>query len=130
MRDSPALQSVVHSIIQLEIFFISHWFFFLFFVTGAPGNCLQHTSSGKNSDLPQSNSVDDALSRNGLNYDGTIQKSGPYFDLAASKNVTALLGKTTYLNCRVKNLGNKTSVSLIHSLFWPSEGAAGPKRVC
>lgn len=35
-------------------------------------------------------------------------RSGPYFDLAASKNVTALLGKTAYLNCRVKNLGNKT----------------------
>ena len=67
--------------------------------------------------------------------------SGPYFDVAASKNVsthmlnfphsgsykiildwnfrkyltlifktqvTALLGKTAYLNCRVKNLGNKT----------------------
>lgn len=33
---------------------------------------------------------------------------GPHFDLAASKNVTALLGKTAYLNCRVKNLGNKT----------------------
>uniref|UniRef100_A0A182UA69 Ig-like domain-containing protein n=1 Tax=Anopheles melas TaxID=34690 RepID=A0A182UA69_9DIPT len=33
---------------------------------------------------------------------------GPYFDVAASKNVTALLGKTAYLNCRVKNLGNKT----------------------
>ncbi|GAB0091543.1 zwei Ig domain protein zig-8 [Sergentomyia squamirostris] len=36
------------------------------------------------------------------------QKSGPYVDKAASKNVTALLGKTAYLNCRVKNLGNKT----------------------
>ncbi|KAL0120037.1 hypothetical protein PUN28_008011 [Cardiocondyla obscurior] len=35
-------------------------------------------------------------------------RSGPYFDKSASKNVTALLGKTTYLNCRVKNLGNKT----------------------
>ena len=35
-------------------------------------------------------------------------RTGPYFDLAASKNVTALLGKTAYLNCRVKNLGNKT----------------------
>ncbi|EFN82153.1 hypothetical protein EAI_09549, partial [Harpegnathos saltator] len=32
----------------------------------------------------------------------------PYFDKSASKNVTALLGKTTYLNCRVKNLGNRT----------------------
>ncbi|XP_031626356.1 zwei Ig domain protein zig-8-like isoform X2 [Contarinia nasturtii] len=37
-------------------------------------------------------------------------KVGPYFDKAASKNVTALLGKTAYLNCRVKNLGNKTSL--------------------
>ncbi|KAL5273386.1 hypothetical protein ACFFRR_000242 [Megaselia abdita] len=37
-------------------------------------------------------------------------KNGPYFDKAASKNVTALLGKTAYLNCRVKNLGNKTLV--------------------
>lgn len=35
-------------------------------------------------------------------------RSGPYVDLATSKNVTALLGKTAYLNCRVKNLGNKT----------------------
>lgn len=35
-------------------------------------------------------------------------KMGPYFDKQASKNVTALLGKTAYLNCRVKNLGNKT----------------------
>ncbi|GLH02285.1 SFRICE_033561 [Gryllus bimaculatus] len=37
-------------------------------------------------------------------------RSGPYFDKVASKNVTALLGKTAYLNCRVKNLGNKTMV--------------------
>lgn len=35
-------------------------------------------------------------------------RNGPYFDKSASKNVTALLGKTAYLNCRVKNLGNKT----------------------
>lgn len=33
---------------------------------------------------------------------------GPYFDLAASRNVTALVGKTAYLNCRIRNLGNKT----------------------
>ncbi|GLV39745.1 defective proboscis extension response 21 [Carabus blaptoides fortunei] len=37
---------------------------------------------------------------------------GPYFDKAASKNVTALVGKTAYLNCRVRNLGNR-SVSWI-----------------
>lgn len=33
---------------------------------------------------------------------------GPYFDISASRNVTALVGTTAYLNCRVKNLGNKT----------------------
>ncbi|RZF37046.1 hypothetical protein LSTR_LSTR012389 [Laodelphax striatellus] len=33
---------------------------------------------------------------------------GPYFDTSASKNVTALVGKTAYLNCRVRNLGNRT----------------------
>ncbi|XP_053676474.1 zwei Ig domain protein zig-8-like [Anopheles nili] len=33
---------------------------------------------------------------------------GPHFDLSASKNITALVGKTAYLNCRVKSLGNKT----------------------
>jgi len=33
---------------------------------------------------------------------------GPYFDISASRNVTALVGSTAYLNCRVKNLGNKT----------------------
>ncbi|XP_062560581.1 zwei Ig domain protein zig-8-like isoform X2 [Armigeres subalbatus] len=45
----------------------------------------------------------------GSNIEATdATRTGPYFDLAASKNVTALLGKTAYLNCRVKNLGNKT----------------------
>lgn len=34
--------------------------------------------------------------------------SQPYFDKTASKNVTTLVGKTAYLNCKVKNLGNKT----------------------
>ncbi|KAI5722695.1 hypothetical protein M8J76_012198 [Diaphorina citri] len=33
---------------------------------------------------------------------------GPYIDRQASKNVTALLGKTAYLICKVRNLGNKT----------------------
>lgn len=40
----------------------------------------------------------------------------PYFDKGASKNVTAPLGKTAYLNCRVKNLANRT-VS-IHKITW------------
>lgn len=33
---------------------------------------------------------------------------GPYFDKTASSNVTALVGKTAYLNCRIRNVGNKT----------------------
>ena len=45
----------------------------------------------------------------------TASRTGPYFDLAASKNVIALLGKTAYLNCRVKNLGNKTVSSHLFS---------------
>ena len=32
----------------------------------------------------------------------------PYFDLNHSGNVTGVLGKTAHLNCRVKNVGNKT----------------------
>ena len=34
--------------------------------------------------------------------------SSPYFDLDNSGNVTAVLGKTAYLNCRVKNIKNQT----------------------
>ncbi|CAG9809685.1 unnamed protein product [Chironomus riparius] len=34
--------------------------------------------------------------------------SEPYFDSQTPKNVTGLVGKSAFLNCRVKNLGNKT----------------------
>lgn len=37
---------------------------------------------------------------------------GPYFDISASRNVTALVGKTANLNCRIRNLMNRT-VSLL-----------------
>jgi hypothetical protein len=45
---------------------------------------------------------------------GMVNSSGdssgklPYFDLEFSGNVTAVLGKTAILNCRVKDIGNKT----------------------
>lgn len=44
---------------------------------------------------------------------------GPYFDQTASKNVTALVGHTAYLNCRVRNLGNRTvsNIAIYHSYF-------------
>lgn len=32
----------------------------------------------------------------------------PYFDIVGPRNVTALVGKSAYLTCKVKNLGNKT----------------------
>ncbi|CAB3359211.1 zwei Ig domain protein zig-8 [Cloeon dipterum] len=34
--------------------------------------------------------------------------TGPYFDTTVNNNITALVGKVAYLNCRVKNLGNRT----------------------
>lgn len=35
-------------------------------------------------------------------------KDGPTFDTSVPDNLTGLVGKTAYLNCRVKNLGNRT----------------------
>ncbi|XP_076656017.1 zwei Ig domain protein zig-8 [Halictus rubicundus] len=46
--------------------------------------------------------------KSGNSLDDSSIRSGPYFDLSTSNNVTALVGKTTFLPCRVKNLGNKT----------------------
>lgn len=64
---------------------------------GASGNSLNENSNG----TPQQQQQQ--------------QPRGPHFDTSASKNVTALLGKTAYLNCRVKNLSNKTvSYHILH----------------
>ncbi len=38
----------------------------------------------------------------------TIQERAPQFDLEFSGNVTAVLGKQAMLNCRVKDIGNRT----------------------
>ncbi|KAL7028344.1 hypothetical protein ACKWTF_005808 [Chironomus riparius] len=38
----------------------------------------------------------------------------PYFEDSVSKNVTALIGSTAYLKCRVHNLGNKTVSFIRH----------------
>ncbi len=38
----------------------------------------------------------------------TIQERSPQFDLEFSGNVTAVLGKQAMLNCRVKDIGNRT----------------------
>ena len=56
--------------------------------------------------------VSDAFSRNNVQRAATQKAAeeggSPYFDLNHSGNVTAVLGKTALLNCRVKNIGNKT----------------------
>ena len=81
------------ALINIGFFLLS--FFCLFFVSAVNCHSMLHGSSGKN----------------GETFPNTIEettRTGPYIDKSASKNVTALLGKTTYLNCRVKNLSNKT----------------------
>ena len=37
-----------------------------------------------------------------------LKRLEPYFDPNVNQNVTALVGKSAYLNCVVKNLANKT----------------------
>ena len=49
-----------------------------------------------------------ALDNNNNNISDQEASGAPYFDLNHSGNVTAVLGKTALLNCRVKNIGNKT----------------------
>ncbi|KAJ6649272.1 Zwei Ig domain protein zig-8 [Pseudolycoriella hygida] len=67
---------------------------------------LFHTTSTENFELDY-NSNDKEVINNALN-------RGPYFDTSASKNVTALVGKTAYLNCRIRNLGNRTVTWIRH----------------
>ncbi|KAF4521914.1 hypothetical protein B566_EDAN007469 [Ephemera danica] len=40
-----------------------------------------------------------------------LGRNEPYFDPMTPRNVTALVGKSAYLSCRVRNLGNKTEFS-------------------
>ncbi|XP_034662611.1 uncharacterized protein LOC117897699 [Drosophila subobscura] len=81
-------------------------------ITGIPSSSLHKASSSSNSNTiaSQSGAASSAsgIHRNSIDLMEEARNAGPYFDKAVSKNVTALLGKTAYLNCRVKNLGNKT----------------------
>jgi len=45
-----------------------------------------------------------------------FSKPEPYIDPITPKNVTALVGKSAYLGCKVRNLANKT-VSLVFILI-------------
>jgi hypothetical protein len=66
--------------------------------------CAQRDSAKQSNDLSKSSTNQPSKNL----FDGDLSRNGPYFDKNASKNITALLGKTAYLSCRVKNLGNKT----------------------
>lgn len=43
-----------------------------------------------------------------LHYPHGHRWNEPFFDLTMPKNITSLVGKSAYLGCRVKHLGNKT----------------------
>lgn len=70
-----------------------------------------HNDYDNENGFTSENGSDDAALHNALN-------RGPYFELSASKNVTALVGNTAYLNCRVRNLGNKTVMQFRSIKFW------------
>lgn len=48
-------------------------------------------------------------------FHGNALDRGPFFEVSATKNITAIAGHSAYLNCRVRNLGNRT-VSLVAKL--------------
>lgn len=59
--------------------------------------------------LKRQDTEDNSVVQNSDSYmENLLIDRGPYFDKSASKNVTALVGKTTHLNCRIRNLGNRT----------------------
>jgi hypothetical protein len=62
-----------------------------------------------------SKSINAPAEKNMIDVDA--RPNGPYIDKEFSKNVTALIGKTAYLNCKVKNFSNKT-VSNCKSDYW------------
>lgn len=78
-----------------------------------------HSSGGSGFNaLPESGTLN-PLGASG----GSSSRFEPYFDVMTPKNVTALVGKSAYLSCRVRNLGNKTvrifSLSLSNKILTP-----------
>lgn len=64
----------------------------------------QPTQSESNTSMERTELIDTSNNiTNNKQYD-----RGPYFDISASRNVTALVEKTANLNCRIRNLMNRT----------------------
>ncbi|XP_044584865.1 neurotrimin [Cotesia typhae] len=59
----------------------------------SPGGCIDNNHGDNSKDIE---------------FDFDPLDRGPYFDVAASHNVTALVGKSALLRCRVRNLGDRT----------------------
>lgn len=70
------------------------------------------TSGGFQGPIDGYNSLTDAGTT--TYYSLSSKWSEPYFDAMIQKNVTALVGKSAYLSCKVRNLGNKT-VSVLYT---------------
>jgi hypothetical protein len=82
------------------------------------GNSLQRDAVLSSKQQTHKESTTGTTGGNALDAASVGARQAPHFDKLASKNVTALLGKTAYLICRVKNLGNKTvSLPRIFILF-------------
>lgn len=50
----------------------------------------------------------ESAAKDAVDVEPLVIDRGPYFDKTVSRNVTAIVGKTAYLRCRVRNLSNKT----------------------
>ncbi len=74
--------------------------FYLFYISDL--------SHGGYQDHQNSNKYNGIVTQNPLKSLVNTKRSEPYFDPNVPKNITALVGKSAYLNCIVKNLGNKT----------------------
>ena len=69
------------------------------------------TSGGVQGPIDGINSLDDLTTTPGPSVGSSFVHPNwmePYFDPTTPRNVTALMGKSAYLSCRVRNLANKT----------------------
>lgn len=66
------------------------------------------TSGGFQGPVDGFNSIDETTTASTQYSVFSPKLAEPYFDAMIQKNVTALVGKSAYLSCKVRNLGNKT----------------------
>lgn len=116
MTDSPQQHQIFYLIIDAE----SQLAFMFAYINRQVSHSLYFTGKNGKPDWPALFVLALGAQTGNVNSGNSLTESttrGPHFDAAASKNVTALLGKTAYLNCRVKNLANRT-VSNFSAYYW------------